>query len=74
MANISKIKWLQVDCNPSTGRADIGAFKVENSYPIDFEKTLIIQGLITLTDTKVEDDGFHCIPGGHLFSKKIVDR
>lgn len=58
-------RWVHLDCNPLTGTASIGGFKKININPIDFKETLIVQGLITLTDARVEDGGFHCIPGGH---------
>lgn len=62
--------WLHLDCNPlsgfeaETGYASIGGFADDGSA-IDFRKTLIIQGLLTLTDARVEDGGFHCVPGSH---------
>jgi hypothetical protein len=62
--------WLHVDCNPisgpdgRTGYAAIAGFN-DNGSAIDFHKTLIIQGLLTLTDARVEDGGFHCVPGSH---------
>ena len=61
--------WLHLDCNPagndaSSGFASIGGFK-DNGSTVDFRKTLIIQGLLTLTDARVEDGGFHCVPGSH---------
>jgi len=56
--------WLHMDCNPCEGRASIASFDYDSSI-IDFEKKLIIQGLITLTDARVEDGGFHCVPGAH---------
>lgn len=64
----TRAKWVHLDCNPVTGKASIGGFKIENDDPIDFDKTLILQGLITLTDARVEDGGFHCIPGGHKYA------
>ncbi|MDF1660717.1 MAG: phytanoyl-CoA dioxygenase family protein [Planctomycetota bacterium] len=64
--------WLHLDCNPvsydtKTGFASIGGFE-DSGAPIDFHKTLIIQGLLTLTDARVEDGGFHCVPGSHKIS------
>lgn len=61
--------WLHLDCNPvgydsRSGFASIGGFN-DNGSPIDFRETLIIQGLLTLTDAPVEDGGFHCVPGSH---------
>jgi hypothetical protein len=61
--------WLHLDCNPSSvahgvGKASIGGFSDDQS-PIDFKETLIIQSLLTLTDARVEDGGFHCVPGSH---------
>lgn len=65
--------WLHLDCNPVSyddeiGLASIGGFS-DSGAPIDFRKTLIIQGLLTLTDAKVEDGGFHCVPGSHKISR-----
>lgn len=64
--------WLHLDCNPlsydgETGYASIGGF-LDSGHPIDFRQTLIIQGLLTLTDATVEDGGFHCVPGSHKLS------
>jgi len=56
--------WLHLDCNPLAGYASIGSFQ-DNKKDIDFTKTLIIQGLLTLTDAKEENGGFHCVPGAH---------
>jgi len=61
-------RWLHLDCNPTIGRASIGGFQLVDDSSIDFEKTLIIQGLLTLTDAREEDGGFHCVPGGHKLS------
>ncbi len=62
--------WLHLDCHPLAGRtpgtgyASIGGF-TDDGTSIDFTATLIIQGLLTLTDSPVEDGGFHCVPGSH---------
>lgn len=65
-------RWLHLDCNPCTGLASIGGFANDGSL-IDFSTTLIIQGLLTLTDARVEDGGFHCVPGSHKFSQKWAE-
>ena len=70
-------RWVHLDCNPifvspfpstegetSCGFASIAGFSNKGT-PIDFKKTLIPQGLITLTDARKEDGGFHCIPGSN---------
>jgi len=67
-------RWIHLDCNPSTGDASIGGFKVEDCKFIDFKQTLVVQGLITLTDAREEDGGFHCIPGGHRFAHDWTER
>eukprot|EP00930_Biecheleria_cincta_P031990 TRINITY_DN2219_c0_g1_i2.p1 TRINITY_DN2219_c0_g1~~TRINITY_DN2219_c0_g1_i2.p1 ORF type:complete len:317 (+),score=40.64 TRINITY_DN2219_c0_g1_i2:166-1116(+) len=59
--------WLHLDCNPTEGFASIGSF-ADSGSKIDFGKTLIIQGLLTLTDATVVDGGFHCVPGSHNIS------
>ena len=59
--------WLHLDCNPLLGKASIASF-ADTGLPIDFSKTIIIQGLLTLTDARVEDGGFHCVPGSHQFA------
>ena len=59
-------KWLHIDCNPFTGRTDIGGFDHHNDSFIDFTQNLFCQGLIALTDAKISDGGFHCVPGSHL--------
>jgi hypothetical protein len=66
----TRSKWLHLDCHPKKGTASIGGFKKYDDFHefIDFGKTLVVQGLITLTDARVEDGGFHCIPGGHKFA------
>jgi len=56
--------WLHMDCNPLQGYASIGSFN-DNRSKIDFKSTVIIQGLLTLTDARVENGGFHCVPGAH---------
>eukprot|EP00755_Sulcionema_specki_P035131 Sspe_Gene.21434::Locus_8035_Transcript_1_1_Confidence_1.000_Length_1101::g.21434::m.21434 len=56
--------WLHTDCNPNTGKAAIAGFDDDGSY-IDFRETLIIQSLISLSDAREEDGGFHCVPGSH---------
>jgi len=56
--------WLHLDCNPLQGHASIAGF-ASTMDEIDFTKTLIIQGLLTLTDARVEDGGFHCVPGSN---------
>eukprot|EP00463_Aulacantha_scolymantha_P003744 TRINITY_DN463_c0_g1_i1.p1 TRINITY_DN463_c0_g1~~TRINITY_DN463_c0_g1_i1.p1 ORF type:complete len:233 (+),score=28.78 TRINITY_DN463_c0_g1_i1:113-811(+) len=61
--------WLHLDCNPVVGFANIGGFTDDGSK-IDFKKTLLTQSLLTLTDAKVDDGGFHCVPGSHKFSLK----
>ncbi len=61
-------RWVHLDCNPLTGKASIGGFQTVNDEPIDFQNTLIVQGLLSLTDAQNEDGGFHCIPGAHTFS------
>lgn len=69
----TKARWLHLDCNPVRGKASIGSFSDDGSL-IDFDQTLIIQGLITLTDARVEDGGFHCVPGSHKFSTEWARR
>lgn len=59
--------WLHLDCNPSTGYANIGGF-VDDRSQINFKETLLTQSLLTLTDARIEDGGFHCVPGSHKFS------
>ena len=65
----TKDNWLHLDCNPTMGYASIGSF-ADDFTRVDFDKTLIIQGLLTLTDARVQDGGFHCVPGSHKFSAK----
>ncbi len=64
----TKDRWLHLDCYPLLGKASINDFELENIKPIDFEKTPILQGLLTLTDAKEIDGGFHCVPGSHKLS------
>lgn len=59
--------WLHLDCNPATGFASIGSF-ADSGSKIDFGSTVIIQGLLTLTDARVTDGGFHCVPGSQKLS------
>ena len=73
--------WLHLDVNPYSiagrggvggdsggpGMASIGGFRNDGT-PIDFSKTRLCQSLITLTDAKIEDGGFHCVPGSHTFT------
>jgi len=65
----TKQNWLHLDCNPLLGYASIGSFNDSRST-IDFTKTVIIQALITLTDAREENGGFHCVPGAH---KHVID-
>ncbi len=67
----TRANWLHLDCNPSAGYASIGGFK-DNFEPIDFDKSIIIQALITLSDARIEDGGFHCVPGTMLCSVVCV--
>ncbi len=56
----TKERWLHLDCYPLLGKASINDFFLSDSITkINFEKTLIIQGLLTLTDAKELDGGFH---------------
>lgn len=69
-------RWLHLDCNPTSegegvGHASIGSFD-SNGAPVDFRRTFIPQSLLTLTDARVEDGGFHCVPGSHTFSIEWV--
>jgi len=63
-------KWLHLDCNPQTGYTSISSFNHFNftQIPVDLTKQLIIQSLITLTDARVEDGGFQCVPGSHKYT------
>jgi hypothetical protein len=69
-------KWIHLDCNPMLGTASIGGYGIDTDRfnPIDFKETLVVQGLITLTDAREEDGGFHCIPGGHRIAREWSDR
>lgn len=67
-------RWIHLDCNPMKGTASIGGFKLaDDPEPIDFDRTLIVQGLLTLTDAREQDGGFHCIPAAHIFSHKWAE-
>lgn len=57
-------RWLHLDSNPIEGLCSLAGFKYPKTR-IDLEKHLVVQGLITLTDAKEEDGGFHCVPGFH---------
>lgn len=57
-------RWLHLDANPLNNKASIAGFRDDGSK-IDFDTTLIPQGLVTLTDARVKDGGFHCVPGSH---------
>lgn len=59
-------RWLHIDCNPFTGRTDVAGFDHFNDVEVNFEKKLFVQGLIALTDAKIDDGGFHCVPKSHL--------
>jgi len=63
-------KWLHLDSNPQTGLTSIGSFNYLNRrrIPVDLTKQVIIQSLITLTDARVEDGGFQCVPGSHKYT------
>jgi len=61
--------WLHIDCNPRRGYCSLGSFKDDYST-IDLRKTLMTQSLLTLTNARVEDGGFHCVPGSHKISIK----
>ena len=65
--------WLHLDANPTvcgeTGYASIGGFK-DDGTPIDFASTFVSQGLLTLTDARAEDGGFHCVPGSHRYAMR----
>eukprot|EP01064_Diplonema_japonicum_P007436 TRINITY_DN15063_c0_g1_i1.p1 TRINITY_DN15063_c0_g1~~TRINITY_DN15063_c0_g1_i1.p1 ORF type:complete len:327 (+),score=34.81 TRINITY_DN15063_c0_g1_i1:59-982(+) len=60
--------WLHLDCNPTQGYASIGSFE-DSKNSIDFNTTLIVQGLLAITSARVEDGGFHCVPGSHKISQ-----
>ncbi|KAJ9472792.1 hypothetical protein DIPPA_58863 [Diplonema papillatum] len=65
--------WLHLDCHPIEGYASIGSFACSGSQ-IDFLKTLIVQGFLALTDARVENGGFHCVPGSHKFCSDWVEK
>jgi len=64
--------WIHLDCNPLTGLCSLAGFEYERKK-IDLENSLVVQGLITLTDAKEEDGGFHCVPGFHKYTKLWVE-
>jgi hypothetical protein len=65
----TRARWLHLDCNPVRGKASIGSFADSHSL-INFDQTLIPQGVLALSDARAQDGGFHCVPGGHLISQK----
>lgn len=61
-------RWLHLDSNPNTGEVSLASFeKTYSNTKVDLEKTLMLQGLITLTDAREEDGGFQCVPGFHKY-------
>lgn len=62
-------KWLHIDCNPLTGKTDIGGFFHQNDVFINFQQKLFCQGLISLTDARLSEGGFYCVPKSHLNPK-----
>eukprot|EP00928_Gymnodinium_smaydae_P039643 TRINITY_DN27037_c0_g1_i1.p1 TRINITY_DN27037_c0_g1~~TRINITY_DN27037_c0_g1_i1.p1 ORF type:complete len:409 (-),score=47.01 TRINITY_DN27037_c0_g1_i1:536-1735(-) len=65
----TKSNWLHLDCNPHSagegkGYASIGSFRHTGDH-VDFTKSLLTQGLLSLTDAREADGGFHCVPCGH---------
>lgn len=61
------------DCNPHFGRIDMASMRRVDDHsawaedvPIDFHKTLFVQGLIALCDAREQDGGFQCVPGSHV--------
>merc|ERR1712232_469245 len=65
----TRANWLHLDCNPHSagdgnGYADIEGV-IDSGSATDFTQALLVQGLLSLTDARVEDGGFHCVPGGH---------
>lgn len=61
--------WLHLDCNPTVGFASIGGYN-DSGESIDFQRTTIIQGLLTLSEARAVDGGFHCVPGSHKLSQQ----
>lgn len=75
----TRANWLHLDCNPHAARkgegyVSVGSFvqKGDDRDVVDFTQTLLVQGLISLTDARETDGGFHCVPGSHRFSMEWV--
>ncbi|MDP2438087.1 MAG: phytanoyl-CoA dioxygenase family protein [archaeon] len=68
--------WLHIDCNPVSGMTDVGSFDLDSSGPerMDFEANLYVQGFVALTDARLHDGGFHCVPGSPCLIDLYLDR
>ena len=75
----TKNRWLHLDCNPTSAKEGItrgyvsqASMRAKPRAIVDFSRTIMTQGLITLTDAAVSDGGFHCVPASHRASISLL--
>lgn len=68
--------WLHLDCNPVTGEISIGSMAPPMGGHHDFDKEapFLVQGFLALSDARMQDGGFLCVPGSHRIAKEWAIR